>query len=83
MHTITVATRLRHALREPNARNIEGVFVDNVMIGWGPGSDGLADELRARIDLHTDGSLAHWRDESRLEDGEGAERYRFGDGTPW
>jgi len=38
-NTITVASRVRYP-------HVEGVFVDNVMIGWGPQSGALADELR-------------------------------------
>ncbi len=84
-HTITVATRLRHALPELGARNIEGVFIDNALVGWGPvdPTDACANELRARLDLHDDGTLARWRDDAIADSGIGAERYRFGDGTPW
>lgn len=70
--TITVASRARYP-------HVEGVFVDNVMIGWGPQSGALADELRER----TDGIAAQIRDEAFAEDGINAERYCFGWGEPW
>jgi hypothetical protein len=61
-------------------RHVIGVFVDGYMVGWGPQSEALAEELRA---LSPQVSEALRDDVIASGEGIGGLGYTFGDGTPW